>query len=242
MQQNRISILSTSALEQVFIDKASTKNISIESISFIETEMIIDSSLKHSIINLSAKQLTVVFTSMNAVNAVVKNLDNIKPNWKIFCIGKATKEIISNYFGESTIAVAADSASALAGIILKDKNIVSVVFFCGDSRRNELPEKLAAHKIELNEIVVYKTMATPQAVKKDYDAIIFYSPSGVESFFSINKINKDSILFAIGDTTAAEIKRYNTNKIIVGETLGKAVLVEQAVKYFQTNTIHSQLL
>ena len=242
MQQNKINILSTRPLAQELIDKASRKNIFIESIAFIETEMIEDASLRQTIIELSSQQLTVAFTSMNAVDAVVKYLDDRKPNWKIYCIGMATKELVKNYFGESVIAGTTDSASTLADIILRDKNVVLIIFFCGDRRRDELPEKLAANKIEINEIVVYKTIATPKTVKMDYDAIIFYSPSAAESFFSINKINARTILFAIGDTTANEIKKYTTNKIIVGERPGKESLVERSIEYFQTNQIHSQLL
>src|SRR5258706_9822828 len=47
--------------------------------------------------------------------------------------------------------------------------------------------------------------------EKVYDGILFFSPSGVESFFNTNEVNEQTILFAIGNTTATEIKKY-TNR------------------------------
>jgi uroporphyrinogen-III synthase len=239
MQQNKISILSTRPLQTELIDKAFGKNIEIETISFIETKAIEEDSLKERILHLSHHQLTVVFTSMNAVEAVAKCLDSSKPDWKIFCIGSTTKKLVTESFGENSIAGTADSASGLADVIIDQKNISSIIFFCGDKRRDELPEKLAQHNIEANEIEVYKTLETPRIIDKNYDAIIFYSPSAVSSFFSINKINKQTILFAIGNTTANEIKKYADNKIIIGKEPEKELLAEEAINYFDSIIHHS---
>ena len=238
MQQNKIHILSTRPLEQTLIAKAAAKNISISTISFIETGTIVDTDLKENIINLLRQPLKVVFTSMNAVENVAKHSNDIKPDWEIFCIGSTTKKLVKESFGEATIAGTADSASTLADVIIAKKNISSVVFFCGKKRRDELPEKLLQHSIEVKEIEVYKTIASTHQIKNDYDAIIFYSPSAVQSFFSINKINHQTILFAIGNTTATEIKKYADNKIIIAQEPSKKLLAEQAINYFETNAFH----
>jgi uroporphyrinogen-III synthase len=175
---------------------------------------------------------------MNAVESVASHLNNTKPDWKIFCIGSATKKLVKEYFGENIIAGTAGSASSLADEIINQKNISSVVFFCGDKRRDELPEKLKQLGIEVNEIEVYKTFETKQQLSKDYDAILFYSPSAANSFFSVNKINDETILFAIGNTTAREIKKFAANKIIIADEPSKELLAEQAINYFQTNLTH----
>lgn len=238
MQQNKIHILSTRPLQQKIIENAVAKNTSIDTISFIETSPIVDDALKKDITGFSAEELTVVFTSMNAVESVSRFLNKRKPHWKIFCLGSTTKNLIKENFGENSIAGSADSASALADVIVAEKKIGSVVFFCGDQRRDELPEKLSQHGIEVREMRVYRTIKSSHQITGDYDAIIFYSPSAVNSFFSINKINHRAILFAIGNTTACEIKKYAENKIIIAEKPSKEFLVEQAVNYFQTNPIH----
>jgi uroporphyrinogen-III synthase len=238
MQQNKITILSTRPLHAELINQAAEKNIVIESISFIETEPITNQELKENISKLIPQSITVVFTSMNAVESVASHLSNIKPDWKIFCIGSATKKLVKEYFGENVIAGTADSASGLADEITNQNNISSVIFFCGDKRRDELPEKLKQQRIEVNEFEVYKTVETEQQIEKKYDAILFYSPSAVNSFFSVNKISSETILFAIGNTTANEIKKIAANKIIIANEPSKELLAEQAINYFETNLTH----
>jgi len=237
MQQNKINILSTSLLEQPLIAKAAAKNIFIENISFIETEINRNEFLHERILHLAHHQLTVIFTSKNAVEVVVKHLQNIKPNWKIFCVGSITASLIKENFDEGLIAGTADSAGALGDVIIRKKNVTTALFFCGDKRRNELSDKLQQHNIEVNEIEVYKTFETPYALTKNYDAILFYSPSAVSSFFSVNKINEQTVLFAIGNTTANEIKKYSDNKIIIAKEPSKELLVQQAINYFETHPI-----
>ncbi len=238
MRQNKITILSTRRLQPEIINQAEEKNTLIEAISFIETEPIINQELKENISRLFQQSSNVVFTSMNAVESVASHLNNIKPDWKIFCIGSATKKLVKEYFGENVIAGTADSASGLADEIINQKNISSVVFFCGDNRRDELPEKLKQQRIEVNEIEVYKTVQINEQLTKDYDAILFYSPSAVNSFFSGNKISNKTILFAIGNTTASQIKKFAANKIIIANEPSKELLAEQAINYFQTNLTH----
>jgi uroporphyrinogen-III synthase len=237
MQQNKISILSTRPLHGELINKAAEKNIEIETMSFIETKANEEDSLKKRILHLSHHRLRVVFTSMNAVEVVSSCLSNKKPAWKIFCIGSTTKKLVKENFGENSITGTADSASSLADVIINQKNISSVIFFCGDKRRDELPEKLSRHNIEVDEIEVYKTLETTHVINKNYDAILFYSPSAVNSFFSLNKINEQTILFAIGSTTANEIKKYSDNTTIISKESVKELLVEQVINHFETNPI-----
>ncbi|HLK29826.1 MAG TPA: uroporphyrinogen-III synthase, partial [Puia sp.] len=118
MQQNKITILSTRPLHVELINQAAEKNIVIESISFIETEPIINQELKENISKLIPQSITVVFTSMNAVESVASHLNTIKPDWKIFCIGSATKKLVKEYFGENVIAGTGESAGALADEII----------------------------------------------------------------------------------------------------------------------------
>jgi len=80
--------------------------------------------------------------------------------------------------------------------------------------------------------VVYQTLATPHKIQKDYFGVLFFSPSAVQSFFSKNKVKDRTILFAIGNTTANEIKKYSNNKIIISDEPGKENLVQKMIEYF----------
>lgn len=233
MQQNKISILSTRPIDESLIKEAKHLNIDIDVLSFIETEPIRSIETQQEIENALLKSSAVVFTSMNAVEAVANELLDQQPDWRIYSIGNTTKQLVKKYFGEEAIAGTADSATALAELIVEEDDSNEVFFFCGDQRRNELPEILRSNDIEVNEIIVYQTIAVPLKVEKNYHGVLFFSPSAVESFFCNNKVSEQTILFAIGNTTAKEIKKYTNNKIIVGNEPGKENLVTEMIRYYK---------
>lgn len=231
MQSNKVHILSTKDLDGSLSHVANGLSVFIDSLSFIGIEPVTDNDLKEAVLHLSRLSSTVIFTSRNAAEAVVTYLNGHQPEWKIYCIGNATTEMINRCFTNSSIAGTANNAGALAEVIVNNQ-VQSAVFFCGDHRREELPERLDQRGVFLNEIIVYKTILTPKKVKKDYDAILFFSPSAVKSFFSLNTVRDGCILFAIGDTTADCIRRHSFNRIIISSVSQKEVLVRQAITYF----------
>lgn len=232
MQNNKIDILCTRPLNETIIQKAAIKNITIDTIPFIETQPLNNSACLEQIQLFSEINMVAVFTSMNAVESVYKNT-NGKVNWTIFCLGGITKDLVQQYFGKACVAGTAKNASLLATKIIAAKNIREVVFFCGDQHLDFLPQALRDHKIKVKECVVYKTIPVIQVVEKNYDGMVFFSPSAVHSFFSVNTIGQDVVLFAIGDTTATAAKTYCTNKIITSEWPGKEQLIDRAIQYFE---------
>lgn len=227
-----INILSTRPIDPSLIETAGSKGIFIEVRSFIETTSLQTTELAEEIKNVLSRSATVVFTSMNAVDAVAKYLNGHKPNWKIYNIGTTTNQLVKKHFGENSIAGTAFNAADLAGLIVKDKETDKVIFFCGNQRRDEIPKILSNNDIAVTEIVVYKTTAVPHKINSDYNGILFFSPSAVESFFSNNSITDQTILFVIGNTTAEAIKPFTNNRIIVSSTPGKENLAEQMIEYF----------
>lgn len=239
MQQNKISILCTRPLPASLVAEAAAVGIAIDELSFIETESILSVEVQQEIELASTEIATVVFTSMNAVDAVTIFLDGQQPHWSIYSIGTATGRLVKEYFGEEKIAGTANDAASLAELIVEDRFINEVIFFCGDQRRDELPAILRTNDIEVNEITVYQTIASVHKIDKEYFGILFFSPSAVQSFFSKNKAAEKTILFAIGNTTANEIKKYlpdgkagSTNKIIISDEPGKENLVHKMIEYF----------
>ncbi len=232
MQQSSIEILCTRPLPEWLINEAAESGIAIEIESFIETEPIQSIEVQQEIENALLQSAVVVFTSMNAVEAVATYSDEQQPDWDIYCIGTATKRLVAEHFGEHAIAGTASDASELAELIIKEGMSDEVIFFCGGQRRDELPSILNDAGIEVDEIAVYQTIEVPHIIKKDYHGILFFSPSAVRSFFKVNKANGKTILFAIGNTTAAEIKKFSNNKILVSDEPGKESLVQKAIEYF----------
>jgi uroporphyrinogen-III synthase len=245
MQQNKITILCTRPVDEELVADAVSKGIDIDVVPFIRTESILSVEIQQEIEQVSLLMSTVVFTSMNAVDAVTTVLEDYKPNWKIYCIGYATGELVKTYFEEDQIAGSADSAAELAEIIINDDND-EVFFFCGDQRRDELPGILRKQNVEVNEIEVYQTIAIPQKLDKAYNGILFFSPSAAASFFTRNKLDKKTILFAIGNTTANEIKKYlpaagadSPNEIVISDRPGKKDLLEKAISYFDGGSVQN---
>lgn len=169
---------------------------------------------------------------MNAVEAVAGYLHGQPVNWRIYCMGTTTNQLVKKYFGEQQLAGIANSAAELAELIAANIRVDELTFFCGDQRRDELPEILSSYTIDVTEIVVYQTIAVNHLVNKIYNGILFFSPSAAESFFSKNKLPAATVLFAIGSTTANEIKKYSTNKIITSSEPGKENLVAKMMEYF----------
>ncbi len=95
----------------------------------------------------------------------------------------------------------------MAEIIIKSHKNHSFLFICGNRRREELPTILTENTIRYSEIVAYNTLINKQQLDGDFDGVLFYSPSGVQSFTSLNDLSK-SRAFCIGESTAKEASRH----------------------------------
>lgn len=230
---NRISILSTRPLEKALLEAAKAKDITIDIVSLIDTSPAQTPGLKEEIGKVIKQPASVVFTSMNAVTTVASYINGHKPNWNIFCIGNTTRQLAAKYFGEQSIHTVGNNAAELANKMIGDKSVKQVVFFCGDQRREELPGKLRQNGITVQEVIVYHTISTPHKIDKAYDGILFFSPSAVQSFFYANAVAPETILFAIGQTTADAIKSFTNNTIVESDRPGKEELVKRMFQFFK---------
>ena len=221
MSDPDIRVLSTRPLHNALIESARSKGIAIDVIPMIETATTADDELLRA---LKQRRLTAVFTSANAVEAVGGGGD-----WKLYCLSGATRRAVVEKFGEEAIAGVADSAAQLGQKIVEDA-VRSVVFFCGDLRREELPAIFRQAGVGYRDIIVYKTTATPKKVGNNYDGILFFSPSAVESYLSVNSVPDGTSLFVIGNTTAAALKNYN---VIVSNRPEAGALIDKVIEHFQ---------
>jgi uroporphyrinogen-III synthase len=231
MHTNDVSILCTRLLPESIIAKALENGIRIDIVPFIKTEAVAKKAIVEEIHELANRKTAVVFTSLNAVEAVIPHLSS-KPDWDIYCMGGVTKETVINFFGENVIKRTARNAVNLAEKIIAAKVQQEIIFFCSDHRLDKLPDILKTHAINFKEVIVYNTIETPHFIEKNYEGIIFFSPSAVHSFFLENTIATDVILFAIGKTTAAMIATYVSNEIVASEWPGQEQLIDQVIQYY----------
>jgi uroporphyrinogen-III synthase len=229
--QNEIQIFSTKKISDSFIRLAAENNICIHSLNFIETEESVSDEMKNHILELSRQNINAIFTSSNAVKAVGKIVKG-QTNWRIFCIEPSTKKKVEDIFINSFIVGTAKDAGALSQKIIADKCAKQVVFFCGNQRRDLLPQLLKSNGIDVEELIVYKSIGKPQTVSKHYDGILFFSPSAVRSFFEKNRLDATTQIFSIGKTTTDEIKMFSNTSIIISESPSIENLIGQVIKYF----------
>ncbi|MDQ6814218.1 MAG: uroporphyrinogen-III synthase [Bacteroidota bacterium] len=233
MKDKQVRILSTRPVDGPLIHKAASNNIVIDTIAFIEVKKMVSMEVATRINFLAKEKATVVFTSMNAVEILVESVPvhPLMPDWKIYCIGGATFTLVKKYWPYQNIVFTARDANELARKIIEN-NESNVHFFCGNKRREELPMLLQQQNIQIEELVVYETIETPQPAHKMYDGVLFFSPSAVHSFFLENKPAGGTVFFAIGNTTATAIKQFSTNSIIVSDFPAKDQLVDKAIFFF----------
>ena len=231
MNENRISILSTRPIDKSLIEKAALHHIDLDAITFIDIKKEVSVETLERIKQLTAQQATVVFTSMNAVEIFIAILPDksIMPDWKIYCMGGTTFNLIKKYWPNESIAATAKDSAELAQKIVAG-NISEVHFFCGNKRREELPLLLQNEGIRVNELVIYETIELPVQITKSYNGILFFSPSAVYSFFGNNGVEPSTILFAIGNTTAKTIRQFCSNEIVISDFPAKEQLVERAIE------------
>lgn len=72
-----------------------------------------------------------------------------------FCVGTKTAALLEKN-GLKPAKIGENSAD-LAKFIAKNYSEKSFYFFCGDNRREELPNILKAENIQFKEIITYKT-------------------------------------------------------------------------------------
>ncbi len=158
---------------------------------------------------------SLIFTSQNAVESILQHpdLEKLKTK-KVYCVGIKTKNLLAEN-GFEVIAYTGYAAD-LAEIITLIYKSESYTFFSGNKRRDTLPNALKEAGIVFNEIEVYETILMPHKIKGTVDAILFFSPSAVESYLTDNKL-KNEICFCIGETTASALENKTKNVIIADQ-------------------------
>jgi len=212
-----IHILSTRPLDATLEDTLLQAGFRLDTVPFIATMSVEDASTLKRLNHALFESLCVIFTSAHAVQALSEIVQGSVPDWEVYGLGHATAKQINELLPGLSIKGMAPDASRLADKILEDAPSRPIVFFCSDQRRDELPAKLKDAGVALEEIVVYMTVERSVTVYPVHDAILFFSPSAVKSYFKLNHPKAGCVLFAIGATTAAEIASYGDHPVILSQ-------------------------
>lgn len=240
MQNKTYRILCTRPLSASLIERAADNHVQIAVQEFIQIKPRIDQQLKDNILNVfnAAESRIQVFTSANAVQILEQVYFNQSDKYyvingmKICCIDGNTLKQVKELFQDCEILATASYGKVLAEKIIALPQVKEVNFFCGSKRRDELPGMLTAAGIKVNEYVIYENVPTPVITGNEYDGILFFSPSAVKSFFSVNRLTPATVCFAIGSTTAKALQDFTDNKIISSTDTSEDSMVQTAIFYF----------
>lgn len=170
-----------------------------------------------------------IFTSQNAVISFFDKNNSPSSIKKCFCVGEKTKALLEEKGQE--VVMMSEYATGLADYLISKHKEDSFHFFCGNIRSDEIPTRLKESDIFFKEIKVYNTTLNHKKFERWFDAILFFSPSGVRSFCEEenNLKNNSAVFVCIGTTTASEARNYSKNVVISNSTTVESVIAK-AVK------------
>lgn len=226
-----IPILSTKKLKLSVLKKALDYGFDLAQYDFIKTVPLKDAQTRAKL--LSAGEW-LVFTSRQSAKIFAHFLkaNGLPPGRpKIYCLEGETAKAVKKIPNAEICGLARDAAS-LADLIVKDAKTEGVSFICGTMRRDELVNILRSASINVNEIKVYDTVYNGRKMEKNFDALLFFSPSAVESYFQTNIIPGAVPAFCIGNTTATAFRGHSHNPVVIANEPSQERVLEAVKNFF----------
>jgi uroporphyrinogen-III synthase len=196
-----------------YLSLAEKYKLQVDFRPFIHVEGLDKSEFRNQKVNF-ADHTAVILTSKTAVDHYFRMAEEcrfeVPTAMKYFCISEAVAYYLQKYvtYRKRKIFHGKQTILDLMDPIKKHKK----EFFllpCSDILRDSIPEALDSEKIEYKKVVLYRTVASDLSDLESvqYDALVFFSPSGIESLlknFPNFKQNK-TLIAAFGPTTAKAI-------------------------------------
>lgn len=171
-----------------------------------------------------------VFSSQNAVRALLNENSEIWTGKTVFCVGEKTQKLLEK--NGIKVEKSTKNMRLLVDFIQKDYKNASFLHVCGNRKLPHFGIGMQEANIEYTETTVYKTQLIERAQQPEPNGILFFSPSGVESYLLKNSLGK-SWCFCIGNTTAAAV-RPHSERISIPKTPDIDLVIAQAAKHFRS--------
>lgn len=192
---------------------AKNHNLTIDFNKFIKIEGVSSKEFRQTRIHL-LDFTAIIFTSRNAVDhffRLAKDLRaEVPDSMKYFCISESTAFYLQKYvqYRKRKIFHGKQSFEQLMELIKKHKD-EKYLLPCSDIHKASMTNMLDENNIDYQKAVFYKTLASDLSHLdiKNYDMLIFFSPSGVKSLIkNFPTFTQNSTLIAaFGPTTAKAV-------------------------------------
>ncbi len=170
-----------------------------------------------------------VFSSQNAVHSFLAHSEASQHQKPILCVGEKTKSLLEKN-GQKVVKTAQNMLE-LVDFIQKSMKNDHFLHICGSRKLPHFADGMQAASIMYDEVTAYHTHLFPRLQYPEPQGVLFYSPSGVESYLQKNQIGR-SWCFCIGETTAAAIAPL-TRKITVSPKPDTELLVKAVAKHYR---------
>lgn len=191
-------------LEISEISKVLGKKVQVDAKAFIQTEILEIDEEKSEYFS----DHILVFTSPKGVEGFFKQhqiLSEKRP--QIWVVGSKTTASVNQY--GCAVSHQFVNSEELAAFYSSTSVTLKLVHYCGD-----LAPAIFQNNKNYTQKVVYTTQLLYPQLTEKYHAVVFFSPSGVRSFAKFNFFD-DLQIFAIGETTAKEIKKWTAADVCV---------------------------
>jgi len=221
-------ILSTRSLSEIQMTMLKDAGISIEVFDAI--------TINHLDADLPTEYNHFIFTSKNGVKGFLRNRkknSSLSSDTVCYCVGGKT----AIFLEENGLKVAkmAENASELGNFIAKQTKKGPFLVFTGNRNRPELNEIFRENGVLFREIKVYETHLNSRKFDRNYNCVLFYSPSGIQSFLMENSAG-NSLAICIGETTAKEARK-NFKKVFVADRPSTEAVLQKLIEIYPTIAI-----
>ncbi|WP_244620284.1 uroporphyrinogen-III synthase [Chitinophaga japonensis] len=170
---------------------------------------------KIDILNFTA----VIFTSRNSVDHFFRICEELKikvsQDCKYFCNTEAIALYLQKFilYRKRKVFYGADgSTKSLLEVMNKHRDNEKFLFPSSDSQKKDIEEWLRANKCDYAAATLYKTVSNDVKdilASREYDMIVFFSPSGVKSLFeNVPEFQQNGTrIGAFGPTTSAAVEQ-----------------------------------
>ena len=193
-----------------------------------------------------------ILTSAQAVRAIVKRaFDLRKPlggSWSrlcVACVGPVTAEAARNANLLVEYVAKTHNGAALAEELGDRLRGASVLLPRSDRANPDLPAALKQYGAGVTEVVAYRTLRPvgmgkeelKRVVDGEADAILFFSPSGVQHFTEIvgspelQAIQSKVAITAVGPVTTKALREVGVSRIVVAADTTAASVIEALEKH-----------
>ncbi len=163
------------------------------------------------------------FSSKNAVKFFFQQQPLLQ-EIKIGCVGKSTADELRKY-GKRADFIGYSTDTKLTGKQFASTVGNKTVLFPQAKESMRSIQQVFSNPKQCIDLFVYQTLKKSDITIPQFDLAVFTSPSNVDAFFEKNTIHASQKVIAMGDSTAAALKRHGVNKCSLTNTFDDLGLV-----------------